>query len=99
MCEIGDFLDGEQKLKALCIFYVERIGSCSPMLIINVNCLLNKSETSVSIGERLPLVFGFNYVLLSVSCIIEFKGLIMLFYNLRAKIYKKTDTAKFLRKK
>ena len=86
-----------QKLNV--IFYVERIGSCSPMLIINVNCLLNKSETSVSIGERLPLVFGFNYVLLSVSCIIEFKGLIMLFYNLRAKIYKKTDTAKFLRKK
>ena len=36
---------------------------------------------------------------LSVSYIIEFKGLIMLFYNLRAKIYKKTDTAKFLRKK
>ena len=28
--EFGGFWDGEQKLKALCIFYVERIGSCSP---------------------------------------------------------------------
>ena len=70
---------GEQEQIALCIFYFERIGSCSPVLIINVNCLLNKSETSVSIGERLPFVFGLItfYFLFLIIC---FNGLYSCYY-------------------